>query len=53
MKFQLEQTNELLTTHTGLAIVEQLLSQTKLTKRLNKIPLAKAKNPHISHAIAL
>lgn len=38
MKYLLAQSNELLKTHSGLALVGVLLSKTQLTQRLN--PLA-------------
>ena len=48
--FQLEQSQEKLTSHSGLALFGATLSGSQLANKLNRIELPKAKQePHISH----
>ncbi|SHF66033.1 transposase, IS4 family [Desulforamulus putei DSM 12395] len=47
--FVIEQGNEDLTTHSGLALIGALLANTKLKTRLNKTMATEQKNPHISN----
>ena len=49
VNFVISQTDESLTTHSGLALVGQMLKRTKLTKRLDAIPLQGRPRPEISH----
>lgn len=49
MKYLLEQSDELLTTHSGLALVGVLLSQTKLSQRLNPMVFPGALCPRIQN----
>jgi hypothetical protein len=49
MKYLLEQSNELLTTHTGLALVGVLMSKTKLNQRLNQVVLPGVSAPLITN----
>lgn len=50
MRYQLEQSDETLVTHSGLALVGLLLSKTNLRKELNEIKLPDNPTPHISNA---
>jgi len=50
MRFILEQSDESLTTHSGLALVGLLLNKVQLSSRLNETVFAELKNPDISHA---
>jgi len=50
MRYLLEQSDETLATHSGLALVGLLLSKTSLRNRLNKIKLQDSPNPYISNA---
>jgi hypothetical protein len=50
MRFILEQSDESLTTHSGLALVGLLLNKVQLGSRLNDTIFAELKNPEISHA---
>ena len=50
MKFEFVQSNEYLTTHTGLTAIGALLSKTNLGARLNKAILPKNPSPDISNA---
>lgn len=47
--FEIEQGNEDLTTHSGLALIGALLSNTKIKTRLNKTMATEQKKPHISN----
>jgi len=48
--FHLEQSQENLTSHSGLALFGATLSSSQLANKLNQISLPKAKQePHISH----
>ncbi len=49
MKFILEQTEENITTHSGLSLVGLLLSKTSLKKRLNQTSLPGVSAPEIPH----
>jgi len=49
MRFHLEQSDESLSTHSGLTLVGLLLSKTKLKKRLNQIPIPEIIQPQISN----
>ena len=49
VNFVVSQTDESLTTHSGLALVGQMLKRQKLTKRLVAIPLQGRPRPEISH----
>lgn len=49
MKYLLEQSDELLTTHSGLTLVGVLLSQTKLSQRLNPMVFPGALCPRIEN----
>ena len=50
MRYQLEQSDETLVTHSGLALVGLLLSKANLRKELNEIKLPDNPTPHISNA---
>ncbi|WP_397378765.1 IS1380 family transposase [Paenibacillus sp. YYML68] len=50
MKFEFVQSNEYLTTHTGLTAIGALLAKTNLGARLNKTVLPENPNPDISNA---
>jgi len=50
MRFILEQSDESLTTHSGLALIGLLLNKIPLGSRLNDTVFAELKNPEISHA---
>lgn len=50
MRFILEQSDESLTTHSGLSLIGLLLQKTQLPKRLNATIFSDLKNPEISHA---
>jgi hypothetical protein len=50
LKFEFVQSNEYLTTHTGLTAVGALLSKTNIGPRLNKAVLPKNPSPDISNA---
>jgi len=49
MRFEIVQGNELLSSHSGLALVGELLNKTKLRKRLDKVMLPDHRFPEISH----
>ena len=49
MRYLLEQTDETLATHSGLALVGLMLSRSGLRKIINRIPLLEGKTPHISN----
>ncbi len=49
MRYLLEQSDETLSTHSGLALVGLMLSRTKLNQKLNRIPLPDRVSPHISN----
>lgn len=49
MRYLLEQSDETITTHSGLALAGLLLSKTKLEKKLNRVPLPDRTAPNISH----
>jgi len=49
MRYLLEQSDETLTTHSGLALVGLLLSKTELEKKLSRKPLPDRTAPTISH----
>lgn len=49
MKFIIEESDEVLTTHAGLAAVGHLLQKTKLPARLNATCLADRPDPQVSH----
>jgi len=49
MKFILEQTEENITTHTGLSLVGLLVSKTSLKERLNQTSLPGVSDPEIPH----
>lgn len=50
MKFILEQTEENITTHSGLSLVGLLVSKTSLKERLNQTSLSGVSAPEIPHA---
>lgn len=50
MKFILEQTEENITTHSGLSLVGLLLSKTSLKERLNQTSLPEVFTPEIPHS---
>ncbi len=50
MHFELEQSDESLTTHSGLALIGLLLQKTSLRRRLNCTLFENSDNPEISHA---
>ena len=50
IKFLLEQSNELITTHSGLSLLGLLISRTDIVKRLNAVKLTKTINPDISNS---
>jgi len=50
MKFEFVQSNEYLTTHTGLTAVGALIAKTSLPTRINKTILPENPNPDISNA---
>ncbi len=50
MRYLLEQSDETLATHSGLALVGLLLSKTSLRNKLNAIKLPDSPSPHLSHA---
>jgi hypothetical protein len=50
MRFILEQSDESLTTHSGLALIGLLLNKVQLGSRLKDTVFAELKNPEISHA---
>ena len=49
MRYLLEQSDETLATHSGLALVGLMLTRTELKKRLNRIPLPDRAAPNISN----
>ena len=49
MQFEIVQGDELLFSHSGLALVGKILSKTKLRKRLDKVMLPEHQFPEISH----
>ncbi len=49
MFYELEQSDESLSTHSGLALVGLLLSRTNMKKQLSNIPLLNGIEPHISN----
>lgn len=49
INFIISQTDESLTTHSGLALVGQMLKRSQLTQRLNAIPLEERPQPAIPH----
>lgn len=49
MRFIIEESDEILTTHAGLAAVGDLLRRTKLRARLNGTRLAERPDPQVSH----
>jgi len=53
MKFTIRQTDEILVTHSGLALVGALLQQTELRKRLGQIELGERKRPEVPHVDVL
>jgi len=52
MKFILEQSDESLATHSGLALVGALVSKTNLKSRLNQIARSKGYSPHICNSFS-
>ena len=50
MRFILEQSDESLTTHSGLSLIGLLTNKVQLRSRLNATIFAELKNPDISHA---
>lgn len=50
MRFILEQSDESLTTHSGLSLVGLLLQKTKLSERLNATIFPECQDPTINHA---
>lgn len=46
MKFILTQSDEMIVTHSGLAIVGQLIDKTNLKERLNNIYISKTAKNH-------
>ncbi len=50
MKYRLEQSSDLLVTHTGMALVGALMAKTDLKKRLNWAALPNVFDPSITHA---
>ena len=49
MRYLLEQSDETLTTHSGMALVGLMLSKTELEKKLNRTPLPDRVAPNISN----
>lgn len=49
MRYLLEQSDETLTTHSGLSLVGLLLAKTELEKKLSRMPLSDRMAPTISH----
>lgn len=49
MRYLLEQSDETLTTHSGLALVGLMLSKTELEKKLNRTPLPDRTAPNITN----
>ncbi len=49
MRYLLEQSDETLATHSGLALVGMMLDRTELKKRLNRMPLPDRGEPEISN----
>ena len=47
MRYLLEQSDETLTTHSGMALVGLMLSKTELEKKLNRTPLPDRATPNI------
>ncbi|WP_240422202.1 IS1380 family transposase, partial [Paenibacillus periandrae] len=50
VRFQLDQSLELLTAHSGLALIGLLLSHTQMAKRLVRCSLPGAMQPNVSHS---
>jgi hypothetical protein len=50
INYTVQQGDETLTSHSGLALIGALLNKTKLRDRLNQTELLKCKDPRISHA---
>ena len=53
MKFIISHTDEILVSHSGLALVGALLQQSPLRKRLNEISLGQRKRPEVPHGDVL
>jgi len=49
MKFILEQSEEHITTHSGMSLIGLLVSKTSLKERLNQTSLPRVTAPEISH----
>jgi len=53
MQFIITQTDEVLVSHSGLALAGVLLQGTQLRRRLNQIRLGKRKRPEVTHGDVL
>ena len=53
MKFHISETNEILVSHSGLALVGAILQQTQIQKRANAIRLGNRRRPEVSHGDVL
>jgi hypothetical protein len=53
MEFTITQTDEILVSHSGLALAGALLRQSPLRKRLNEIDLGKRRRPEVPHGNVL
>ena len=53
MEFIINHTDEILVSHSGLALAGAVLKQSPLRKRLNEICLGKRKRPEIPHGDVL
>ena len=53
MEFIITQTDEILVSHSGLALAGALLERSPLRKRLNEICLGERKRPEVSHGDVL
>ncbi len=49
VRFEISQTDEVLVSHSGLALIGSLLSKTALKKQLNTVKIAGRPRPEISH----
>ena len=50
MRFEIGESDEVITTHAGLSLVGELLAKTQLQQRLNAIQLPGQVAPQVSHA---
>ena len=49
MKFIISETDEILVSHSGLALAGSLVRRTAIQKRINRIRLGDRKRPEVSH----